>query len=72
MDDKPEYRWLVANNCYEHGIWSDPAVFRKHNAAIVAISELISEANEVNLSGLKIYLIDLHKLEPVAVTGSDG
>jgi hypothetical protein len=65
MTDKLEYRWLVAHARDDGGL---------RGAVILPLKglaeELAGDLKSSSVDGVKIYLIDLHELTPVAVTGN--
>ena len=69
MGDKPEYRWLVAQT------WADGRMRKSvilHNKELAVNLADDWTSREVPGYPVKAYLIDLHELTPVAVTGSAG
>lgn len=65
--DRPEYRWLVAH-CTARGGMRSANLF----SALDEARRHIEWLESLQYDELRIYLIDLHELTPVAVTGRDG
>ena len=67
--DKPEYRWLVAE-CYGNSGWNNTTIQKTYEQAEGQVKSIVKYAAG-HLSA-DVYIIDLHQLTPVAVTGSAG